>query len=131
MGTAPRRETFQAQIGQDAHYLAAVANCYTLAQAKATLEGPTAFAAIRELLADCHEELSLHAFYAEVLTPAVSSRGSTMPALRCTFLNVDAAHSCCHTHWAAAGTRSDNRPAPVTLRSPFCSRVAFVSCDIM
>ncbi len=67
-GHPPRRETFQAQIGQDAHYLAAVAKCYTLAQAKATLEGPTAFAAIRELLADCHEELSLHAFYAEVLT---------------------------------------------------------------
>jgi hypothetical protein len=64
--SALRRETFRAQIGQDAHYLAAVTNCYTLAQAKATLEGPVAFAAIRELLADCHEELSLHEFYAEV-----------------------------------------------------------------
>ena len=86
---ALRRETFQAQIGQDAHYLAAVTNCYTLAQAKATLEGPAAFAAIRELLADCHEELSLHAFYAEVhawsapsSTPAAcSSVCSYTPAL--------------------------------------------------
>ncbi len=72
-----RRETFQAQIGQDAHYLAAVANCYTLAQAKATLEGPTAFAAIRELLADCHEELSLHAFYAEVFTRRTRAQQGT------------------------------------------------------
>ena len=66
MCAGPHRKAFQAHVGQDAHYLAAIVNCYTLMQPKANWAGGDAAGTVKKLLDDNHEELSLHEFYAEV-----------------------------------------------------------------
>ena len=53
-------------MAQDRHYPAAASKVYSQALVKASGEGPAVFATVREMLEDCHEELSLHAHYTEV-----------------------------------------------------------------
>ncbi len=65
-GTACRRDTFEEFMAQDRHYPAAASKVYSQALVKASGEGPAVFATVREMLEDCHEELSLHAHYTEV-----------------------------------------------------------------
>ena len=62
---ACRRDTFEEFIAQDRHYPAAASKVYSQALSKASSEGPTVFAMVREMLEDSHEELSLHAHYTE------------------------------------------------------------------
>ncbi len=60
------RDTFEEFMAQDRHYPAAASKVYSQAMVKASGEGPAVFATVREMLEDCHEELSLHAHYTEV-----------------------------------------------------------------
>ena len=62
------RETFQAFIAQDAHYLGTASTIYSQMLAKAPQGGLRAITAIQEMLEDTQEEVSLHVHFAEART---------------------------------------------------------------
>ena len=64
--SAAAGKPFEEFMAQDRHYPAAASKVYSQALVKASSEGPAVFATVREMLEDCHEELSLHAHYTEV-----------------------------------------------------------------
>ena len=65
LGLLRRRETFQAFIAQDAHYLGTASTIYSQMLAKAPQGGQKAIAAIQDMLEDTQEEVSLHVGFAE------------------------------------------------------------------
>ena len=78
-GPARCRDTFEEFIAQDRHYPAAASKVYSQALSKASSEGPTVFAMVREMLEDSHEELSLHAHYTEVRAPKARGEKASTP----------------------------------------------------
>ena len=60
-----RRDTFQAFVAQDAHYLGTASTIYSQMLAKAPQGGVKAITAIQDMLEDTQEEVSLHVGFAE------------------------------------------------------------------
>ena len=85
-------------MAQDRHYPAAASKVYSQALVKASSEGPAVFAMVREMLEDCHEELSLHAHYTEVCDPVAKSGSLASAGVLSNELLTGGSPSCLHDH---------------------------------